>query len=183
MFTWFNLQPVGQWLGSVYDLTIANPTLWATVCSAVIIALGVAGTIFPVLPGTILILCGFIVYGLIAGFAGMGLYFFIGQAMLIGLSYLIDFIATAMGVKVYGGSSAAIWGAMIGVLAIFVIGPIGILVGPLVGAIMGELIMGKELKASMKAGFGSFVGFLLGSLAKLVIATIMIIWFLIAIHQ
>ncbi len=77
----------------------------------------------------------------------------------------------------YGGSKAAAWGAVFGSLLIFVIGPIGILIGPLMGAIAGELIMGQALKQALHSGFGSFLGFIGGSLAKVVISCIMVAWF------
>ncbi len=175
------LSSLWEWLHNFYRVTIANPEVWGFLLAAPVIAIGMAGTILPVLPGTVMIFAGFIIYGLIAGFEGMGWYFFIGQAALIALSYLVDFIATALGVKMYGGSKAAIWGAVVGSLLIFVIGPIGLLIGPLIGAILGELLMGEELRQSMRAGFGSFLGLIGGSLAKLVISCFMVGWFLFAV--
>lgn len=151
--------------------------MWGFLASVPFIVAGFIGTLFPVLPGTILILCGFLVYGLITGFDTLSFRFFIGQGVLVGLSYLIDFLATALGVKMYGGSKAAAWGAVLGSLLIFVIGPLGILIGPLLGAIAGELIMGQEVRQAMHSGFGSFLGFIGGSLAKVVISCIMVAWF------
>ncbi len=151
--------------------------MWGFLASVPFIVAGFIGTLFPVLPGTILILCGFFVYGLITGFDTLSFRFFIGQGVLVGLSYLIDFLATALGVKMYGGSKAAAWGAVLGSLLIFVIGPLGILIGPLLGAIAGELIMGLEVRQAMHSGFGSFLGFIGGSLAKVVISCIMVAWF------
>ncbi len=175
------LSNLSGWLYNFYEATIANPEVWGFLLAAPIIAIGIAGTILPILPGTVMILSGFIIYGLIAGFEGMGIYFFVGQSILVALSYLVDFIATALGVKMYGGSKAAIWGAVAGSLLIFVLGPIGLLIGPLAGAILGELLMGEQLRQSMRAGFGSFLGLMGGSLAKLVISCFMVGWFLIAV--
>jgi hypothetical protein len=175
------LTNLSGWLYNFYKSTIANPEVWGILLASPVIAIGIAGTILPILPGTVMIMAGFIIYGLIAGFEGMGFYFFIGQTALIGLSYLVDFIATALGVKMYGGSKAAIWGAVAGTLLIFVIGPVGLLIGPLIGAILGELLMGKKLRRSMRAGFGSFLGLVGGSLAKLVISCFMVGWFLVAV--
>ncbi|MEA2116310.1 MAG: DUF456 family protein [Thermodesulfobacteriota bacterium] len=166
-----------DWFRSLFTVTLVNPHVWGFLASVPFIVAGFVGTLFPVLPGTILILCGFLAYGLITGFDTLSLLFFIGQSVLVGLSYLVDFLATAFGVKMYGGSKAAAWGAVLGSLLIFVIGPIGILIGPLVGAIAGELIMGQELKQALHSGFGSFLGFIGGSLAKVVISCIMVAWF------
>ncbi len=170
-----------DWFSSFYSSTLANPHVWGFLVSVPFIVGGFVGTIFPVLPGTILILCGFVGYGLIAGFATMSTGFFVGQGILVALSYLVDFLATAFGVKMYGGSKAAAWGAVLGSLLIFVIGPIGILLGPLLGAIAGELIIGEQLKQAMHSGFGSFLGFIGGALAKIIISCIMVGWFIIQI--
>ena len=170
-----------DWLYSLFSVTLANSNVWGFLASVPFIVGGFIGTLFPVLPGTILILCGFVVYGLVAGFDTLSLGFFVGQGVLVGISYLVDFLATAFGVKMYGGSKAAAWGAVLGSLLIFVIGPVGILVGPLMGAIAGELIMGEELRQALHSGFGSFLGFIGGTLAKVVISCIMVAWFVVRI--
>ena len=172
------MQSVFDWLSSLYTATLASPQLWAFLASLPFILAGLVGIVFPALPGTILILCGFVAYALIAGFDVLHGWFFVGQVVLVGLSYLIDFLATAFGVKMFGGSKAAAWGAVLGSLLIFVLGPIGILVGPLLGAIVGELLMGEKLKQALHSGVGSFLGFIGGVGAKLIIAGFMISWFL-----
>ena len=143
--------------------------------------IGFIGTFLPVLPGTVLIYAGFLVYGIMTGFESLGWPFFLGQLVLVGLSYLVDFLASAYGVKFYGGSKAAVWGALLGSLLIFVIGPIGLLVGPLVGAIAGELIMGEELRRACRSGFGTFMGMLGGTVARLFISFVMIGWFVLQV--
>jgi len=51
-----------------------------------------------------------------------------------------------------------------------------------VGAILGELIGGKEINEALKAGWGSFIGLLFGTIIKLVccglmaVALIQAIW-------
>lgn len=145
------------------------------------IVIGFVGTFLPILPGTVLIYTGFLFYGIMTSFTTLGWLFFLGQLLLVGLSYLVDFAASAYGVKFYGGSKAAIWGAFLGTLLIFVIGPIGLLVGPLAGAIVGEILMGEELRRAFKSGFGTFMGMLGGTIARLFISMVMIGWFVIQI--
>ncbi|MCI5144855.1 MAG: DUF456 family protein [Candidatus Electrothrix sp. AR3] len=166
-----------DWFHSLYTATLANPHVWGFLASVPLIIGGLIGTVFPALPGTVLILCGFLVYGLITGFDSLSGWFFFGQGMLVGCSYLIEFLATAFGVKIFGGSKAAAWGAVLGSLLVFVLGPIGILLGPLLGAIAGELLMGEALKQALHSGFGSFLGFMGGVAANLFISGIMIAWF------
>ena len=172
------VQAIADWFSSLYTVTLANSHVWGFLASLPFIIGGLVGTVFPALPGTVLILIGFLVYGLITGFDRLSVWFFVGQTVLVALSYLIEFLATAFGVKMFGGSKAAAWGAVLGSLLVFVLGPIGIIVGPLLGAIIGELIMGEQIKQALHSGFGSFLGFMGGVIANLVISGLMIAWFI-----
>jgi uncharacterized protein YqgC (DUF456 family) len=61
-------------------------------------------------------------------------------------------------------------------LGFFIFPPFGIIVGPFLGAVIGEMSSGKETGAALKAGFGSFAGFIAGTLLKLV-ASGMMTWY------
>ena len=47
--------------------------------------------------------------------------------------------------------------------------PWGIIFGPFIGAIAGELLGGRDLPHAIKAGIGSLIGFLLGTLLKVIV--------------
>lgn len=162
-----------DWLRTV----CAQRELWGLLAALPLISAGVVGTVFPALPGTALIFCGFLAYGLITGFSSLSGWFFLGQGLLVGISYLMDFAATVWGVRKFGGSKAAAWGAALGTLLVFVLGPVGILIGPLLGAIIGELLMGEQLRQALHSGIGSFLGFIVGTAVKLLLAGIMSAWF------
>ncbi|WP_310688490.1 DUF456 domain-containing protein [Aliifodinibius sp. S!AR15-10] len=51
--------------------------------------------------------------------------------------------------------------------------PVGLVAGPVIGAFIGELVSGKEADHAMKSAFGSFVGFLAGTLLKVIAAVMM----------
>ncbi|MGR0481584.1 MAG: DUF456 domain-containing protein [Candidatus Electronema sp. V4] len=167
------MDPILDWLHAVF----AQPQLWGLLAALPLISVGFVGTVFPALPGTALIFCGFLTYGLITGFDSLSGWFFLGQGLLVVGSYLMDFAATAWGVRKFGGSKAAAWGAVLGTLLVFVLGPVGILVGPLLGAVVGELLMGEQFRQALHSGFGSFLGFIVGTAAKLLLAGIMAAWF------
>jgi uncharacterized protein YqgC (DUF456 family) len=80
----------------------------------------------------------------------------------------LDYVIPAWGTKRYGGTKYGVWGSTIGVFVGMFFGAIGIIVGPLVGAIVGELIGGKGQKEALRAGWGSFVGILCGTVLKLI---------------
>jgi uncharacterized protein YqgC (DUF456 family) len=146
-------------------------------------AAGMAGTILPALPGAPLIWLGMLVYGLVTGFEKLTVWFFVGQALAVGLVYFIDYAANVWGVKRYGGSMRAVWGSLAGmVLGILLLGPLGIVFGPFVGAVAGELSAQKPLASAVRTGVGTIIGMIGGMAFKLVIEAGMIIWFFVAIH-
>ncbi len=145
-------------------------------------AAGLVGTFLPVLPGAPLIWLGMLAYGLIAGFEKLSAGFFIGQALAVALVYFIDYAANVWGVRKYGGSRAAIWGSLAGLLAgLLLLGPVGIVFGPFAGAVAGDLVAQKPLSAAVRSGVGTIIG-MIGALAfKLAVEAGMIIWFFVAV--
>ena len=86
---------------------------------------------------------------------------------------VLDYIVPAWGTKRFGGTKYGVWGSTIGVFAGLFFGAIGVIVGPLAGAIIGELIGGKEVAEALRAGWGSFIGLLFGTVLKLVCCGLM----------
>ncbi|MDY0410403.1 DUF456 domain-containing protein [Paracerasibacillus soli] len=76
------------------------------------------------------------------------------------------------------GERSAVIGIVIGS---FVIPPFGIFIVPLVLVFIVELLQGRPFFVAMKVAVGSFIGFFSGTIAKIVIQIIMIIWFLIVV--
>jgi uncharacterized protein YqgC (DUF456 family) len=67
-----------------------------------------------------------------------------------------------------GGSRYATVGSIIGMIAGIVFTPVGMLAGMLLGAFAGELMFArKSADKALKAAFGAFLGFLLGTGIKL----------------
>lgn len=81
---------------------------------------------------------------------------------------VLDFVVPAWGTKRYGGTKYGVWGSTIGVFAGLFFGALGVIICPLIGAIVGEMIGGKETNAAVRAGWGSFLGILCGTVLKLI---------------
>ena len=86
---------------------------------------------------------------------------------------VLDYVVPAWGTKRYGGTRWGVWGSTIGVFAGLFFGPAGVIIGPLLGAILGELLGGKEMQQALKAGWGSFIGLMCGTLLKLICCGLM----------
>ncbi|MDI6631603.1 MAG: DUF456 domain-containing protein [Bacillota bacterium] len=142
---------------------------------------GLAGTVLPVLPAAPLILAGMFVYGLFAGFEGLSVCFFAGQAVAVALTFLVDYLANMWAVSHYGGSRLAIWGGVLGLVFGAFFGPLGVILGPFLGAFAGELLASRRTVHALRVGIGSFVGFFGSTVIKLLIEVAMIVWFFLVI--
>ncbi len=145
------------------------------VLTAVLMFLGLLGSILPALPGTPLILLGALVYAWYTGFTVISWMTLLALLALTLLSYLLEIFASALGVKKLGGSPWGMAGALLGAIIGLVFGGLlGLIVGPFVGAFLLELAKRKDPAASLRSGVGTLLGFLAGTIGKLIIAAIMI---------
>ena len=146
----------------------------------VLFVVGMAGAIFPILPGVLAVYAAFFVYGLFFGFTEFGVWFWLLQTSVVIAILVADYVVSAWGVKKFGGTRASVIGSTIGIIVgPFVIPGIGLLAGPFIGAWIGELITGADMKQATKAGLGALVGFLSSTIVKLILQTLMIVLFII----
>ena len=87
---------------------------------------------------------------------------------------MLDYLVPAWGTKRFGGSKYGVWGTTIGLVIGLFFGPWGIVLGPFFGALTAELIGGKRSDEALRAAFGSFVGFLLDTLLKVICCALML---------
>ena len=86
---------------------------------------------------------------------------------------VLDYVVPAWGTKQFGGTRYGVWGSTIGVFVGLFAGPWGVILGPLVGAVIGELLGGKAAAEAIRAGWGSFIGLLFGTILKLICCGLM----------
>lgn len=150
-------------------------TLWIIVGLLLMIA-GIVGCVLPFLPGPPLCFFALLVqqFNDKPPFSSRFMWIWAGiTAVVVALEYLIP----VMGTRRYGGTKYGIWGCTIGLIAGFWFGPIGIIVGPFVGAFVGEMLANQDSQMALRSAWGSFVGFLVGTLLKLVVCFVMA-WYL-----
>ena len=142
-------------------------------------AVGLIGTIVPVLPGTTIILAAAIIHRAMLGAEKSIGWKTIGALVLFTLlSYLFDFLGSYFGAKYFGATKWGAFGAILGAVVGLFFGLIGLFIGPVIGAIAGEVIAGKRMVDAGRAGWGSLLGNIGAMLAKLIIGLAMISIFL-----
>lgn len=146
--------------------------LW--ILSAILTVTGLAGLLLPVLPGAPLLFLGLFFGALAEGFTYIGFWTLLALAVMAALTYVVEFAASILGVKKFGGSRRAMAGAALGGIVGLFLGLPGILLGPFVGAIIGELSLQRSLDQASRAGFGTVVGLAIGVAGKLAIGIAMI---------
>lgn len=158
--------------------------LWYA-AALLLVLIGLAGTVLPVLPGIPLMFAGMLLAAWAGGFEHVGATPLVLLGVLALLSLLVDFWATAMGAKRVGASGKALAGAVVGTFAGMFFGIIGIFVGPFAGAVAGEMLHLRSLDRrgishAARVGAGTWIGVVVAVGLKLMVAFAMIGIFILA---
>ena len=143
--------------------------------------IGIAGSILPGLPGTPFSWVGMLLlymWGNGTNSAGdpMSLKVLIIWGVVVAIVSVVDYIVPMYLTKATGGSKYAERGAMIGLIAGIFLTPVGMIAGSFLGAFIAELAWAnKDGRSALKAALGSFLGFMLGTGIKTVVA-VLIMW-------
>ncbi|MBN8473861.1 MAG: DUF456 domain-containing protein [Sulfuritalea sp.] len=146
--------------------------LWI-LCAALILA-GLAGSVLPVLPGTLLVWGGIVLGAWIDDFTRVGVTTLAVATVLAVLAWGLDYVAGLMGAKKAGASKLALLGAAAGTVVGLFMGLVGVLFMPLVGAAAGEYLAQKDQARAVKVGVATWVGIMVGLIAKVVLSFIMV---------
>jgi uncharacterized protein YqgC (DUF456 family) len=145
---------------------------------------GLPFCILPVIPGQIiswiaLLLLKFTRFGDEMSWTAVGV-----AALFVAAVTILDYVVPVWGTKKFGGTRAGVWGSAIGVIVGLFYAPIGLIVGPFLGALIGELLVSRKSgKDSLKAAFGSFLGFLLGVGLKLIVSFCITFYFFVELFS
>ncbi len=143
------------------------------VAGIIFIVSGILGAVLPVIPGPPLSYIGLLLLHFTEHYQFTERFLIIWAVITV-VVYILDYFVPVWGTKRFGGSRRGVWGSMIGLIAgLLFMGPVGIIIGPFAGAVIGELTAGKDSAAALKSGFGSFIGFLAGTILKLIVSGMM----------
>ena len=173
--------------------------IFLIILGAICLLLGLIGCVLPVLPGVPLAYLGllFLHWTDRVQFSWQ---FLVILGVITVVIQVLDYLIPAWGTKKFGGSKWGVWGSTIGLIVGMFLGPIGIVVGPFVGAVVGELLYFNRhpqammnnidqplnnahqtntiFNLALRAGFGSFIGLLAGTIIKCICCGMMITYFI-----
>lgn len=138
-----------------------------TVLVAIAMAVGIVGTVVPVLPGLVLVWAAALVYGLVVGFGAVGLATF-AVITLIGAAGMAAGVALPH--RAAGSSGAAptsVWvGSALGVVGFFVVPVVGLPLGVVLGLFGAELARTRDLATAWASTWATLKAFGLATLVQ-----------------
>lgn len=138
--------------------------------AALLVIAGIAGSILPAMPGLPMVFGGLLLAAWTGDFQQVGWFTISVLGALTLLAMGIDLVASLLGTRRVGASGWAVLGAALGTIVGLFFGIFGLLFGPFAGALIGELLSGKGMQQAARAGTGAWIGFVVGTLAKLALA-------------
>ena len=153
------------------------------IIAGILMLIGIIGSIIPGIPGPPVSYIGLWV-AQITEPVDFSWQFMLIWGLITVLVTVLDYVVPAWGTKKFGGTKYGVWGSTIGVfvgmaLGATGIGAAGIVLGPLAGAIIGESFAGKPFRQALRAGWGSFIGIMCGTLIKLICCILMLVYLII----
>lgn len=162
------------------------------VLGAICLLVGIIGCVAPVLPGVPLAYLGLLLLHWTER-VQFSWQFLTVWAVIVVVIQLLDYFIPAWGTKKFGGTKWGVWGSTIGLFVGLFMGPMGIVIGPFVGAVVGELLYfnrhpqtaqssdeiekNSQFNRALRAGLGSFIGLLTGTIIKLICCGMMVFYF------
>lgn len=148
----------------------------------IIMLMGLAGTILPILPGIPIMWVALLGYGWYSDWAYYGLATMVVTGLIVALSLVVDQLAAVMGAKKFGATKAGMIGSVVGaILGVIFFSLPGLILGTFFGAMAFEMAFSRQdLKNSLASGTGALLGFLAGSLFKFMVGLGFLAYFIFA---
>ena len=168
-----------------HNTEVLMPT-WALVVTIIIMLIGVAGTILPLLPGTVIVGLAAVGYAWAEGF----------QSISVGLTVFLMLVAVGtgtadiwlplLGAKAGGASMKSMLWGMVGGVVGFILGSIVPVLGSLIGGVAGyvggvlyaEYLRYEDWNKAITAGLGGLVGWGVSTAVRLIGAIFIMVVFL-----
>lgn len=148
------------------------------VIAVLLLVIGAIGTVAPVIPGVPLSWGGLLMLKFLPSTQDdvSWVTIVLLGILMIGVTVL-DNILPVWGTKKMGGNKKVVWGATIGLLVGFFLGPWGIIFGPFIGAFAGGILSGTKFLYAVKQATGAFLGYITGLVLKLISVGLIVFFF------
>ena len=149
---------------------------------SILMLLGLAGSILPILPGPPLSFIGLFLVALLKHFSPpLTPTLVIILAVVTILVSVMDYIIPLLGAKRYGASKWGVWGSVLGMAIGIFWSPFGMLAGAFIGAVVFEWLVGKRKGEALRAGWGVVMGMLFTTILRLGLSGMMTYYFVLAL--
>ena len=140
------------------------------IVSLLLCLIGIVGSFLPIIPGPVTSWLGILLLNLTSAVEFNLNFVLITFTVAVSVG-ILDYIIPILGVKKLGGFRSGQIGTTVGlIVALVILGPIGIIIGPFMGALLGEMSTNKSFQDSLKPAFGSFIGVIAGIVIKFLIS-------------
>ncbi len=150
--------------------------------AVICLIVGAVGTVAPILPGVPLSWAGLLILKFVPSVKdNISWVVIVILGIITIVVTILDNILPMWGTKKMGGNKKVVWGATIGLLVGFFLGPWGIIFGPFVGALVGGLLSGSKFMLATKHATGAFIGYIAGLIIKLITVGLIVFFFVVAL--
>jgi len=152
------------------------------VIGSILMLLGLAGSVLPILPGPPLSFIGLFLLALLKHFSPpLTPTLVIILAIVTILVIVMDYIIPLLGAKKYGASKWGVWGSVLGMAIGIFWSPFAMLLGAFIGAVVVEWLVGKKKVEALRAGWGVVMGTLFATILRLGVSGMMTYYFVLAL--
>jgi uncharacterized protein YqgC (DUF456 family) len=153
-----------------------------TILGFALLAAGIIGCVLPIVPGPLLAYAALILISIVRKWEAVSLTMLIVLGVATAVVTVMDNVIPLLTSRWKGASKAGIWGSVAGMIVGMVFfPPFGVIIGTFAGAVLGELLFGKRPEGALKAGWGVFLGTMLGIALKLAVSGVIAVYFLRAV--
>lgn len=169
-------------VGPTVSLPVLGPVTVAWLAAVGLLLAGIVGSALPGLPGPALSLVGVLGYWWATGYTDPGTVALVGLVGLALVGLAADWLAAPLGARAGGASTrTTALAGLVGFALLFVLGPLGVVIGVAGTVFLLELRESGDPSASLRAAGATTIAVLGGVVAQVVVTTAMLVGFLLAV--
>jgi len=138
------------------------------VLAALVMVVGLVGTVVPVIPGTVLIFVAALGYALLEGFQSVGWPTLVLMGVMALVATTADIWVSSVGAKVGGASGwSVVVGLIGGLIGFLFLSLLGAILGAVLGVLLTEILRLGDWRRALKAGGAWAIGWALATVVQL----------------